>query len=222
MKVTSEAVFFGALINWQQPITQALDIGCGTGLLSLMLAQRHAELSIDALDVSLDALIDAGLNITSSPWADRLQLYHNDVKDYAIYCHKQYDLIVCNPPFYRQHKLSESNTKNSAWHLPDTLTPEIFAAVCKTLLSNTGEAWFIWPTHEAGLFIESCKQLGLSVTNRWLLRHSQQKPSKRQIISISNRVIKDSAPMNLIIYNSANEFSPLLREKLQPFYRFLE
>ncbi len=217
MKVTSEAVLFGALAEPNADAKTALDIGCGTGLLSLMLAQRFPQLQITALDIDSDAVSETLTNFDQSPWRERLTLMQADIVDFAHNSQQRYDFIICNPPFYHKGKTSLDNAKNSAWHLSDTLSPTVFAQLISQLLSDTGSACFLWPTHEGELFGLACQQLGLYVQLENQLQHNEQKPSKRCIVSVSKAAAK-TKHLTTTIFQSDGIYNAKIQRALKPYY----
>lgn len=101
MKVSSDACVFGALINVDHT-SSILDIGAGTGLLSLILAQKSNDSStITALEIDVDSIIDATINLKSSPWQHRISLIHSSLQLFAENANQTFDIIISNPPFLK-------------------------------------------------------------------------------------------------------------------------
>jgi tRNA1Val (adenine37-N6)-methyltransferase len=188
MKVTSDAVLLGAYAAYHHPFSQInpsstrlLDIGCGTGLLSLILAQKIATLandndgvfdtanclSIDAIDIDAQALNDAAQNCAHSQWQSKVQLYNRSIVDMPLALEKthefkRYRLIICNPPFYHNNKPSNDLKRNLAWHLSNGLSPSVLAKKTLELLCHQGEAYFLWPTIEAEQFVETLRKANIA------------------------------------------------------------
>jgi len=117
MKVTTDACLFGSLLPTSSRgggIRNVLDIGTGTGLLSLMYAQKNHNARIDAIEIDEDAYQQAKENITASPWADRIEIFRGDAKEFNFPI--QYDIIISNPPFYEKELMSDDAKKNIASH----------------------------------------------------------------------------------------------------------
>ncbi len=118
MKVTTDACLFGAWVahqikNAKKEFATALDIGTGTGLLSLIVAQKN-NLQIDTIEIDNDAFQQAKENIAASPWKDRITIFHGDVKKFDF--KKRYDVILSNPPFYENELKSDDSKRNVALH----------------------------------------------------------------------------------------------------------
>lgn len=136
MKVTTDACLFGAVVaddierSSGPGVKHILDIGTGTGLLSLMIAQK-SEGEIDAIEIDKDAAIQAGENIIASAWEKRIRILNEDVKTFVA--PHQYDLVISNPPFYENELISGNAKKNIALHHHGLLLDELLAFIKKSL-----------------------------------------------------------------------------------------
>ncbi len=146
MKVSTDSCLFGAwvskiIIPSLPDITHVLDIGSGTGLLMLMMAQQHP-FQIDGIELDEPAYQQALSNIGLTPWKDRLELFQGNVNSFEF--SRRYDLIVSNPPFYEHDLLPDSDVKASAMH-DTTLTFEDLLHVADKNLSPEGYCAFLIP-----------------------------------------------------------------------------
>ena len=144
MKVCTDACLFGAWIaaeTGNEKIERVLDIGAGTGLLSLMIAQQTGAL-IDAVEIEENAYAQASENFAASPWNDRLKVHCTSVQQFDP--SYQFDLIISNPPFYENDLLSPDKQKNLAMHSTQLGVDELFSAV-KRLLSPGGKLGMLIP-----------------------------------------------------------------------------
>ena len=135
MKVTTDGCLFAAWvadkINKEElVIKNCLDIGTGTGLLALMLAQI-SEFAVDAIEIDKDAFEQASENISASPWADRIKIIHADARLFEF--KNQYDVIISNPPFYEKELKADDAKKNIAHHNEGLLFPELLNIIKKNL-----------------------------------------------------------------------------------------
>jgi tRNA1Val (adenine37-N6)-methyltransferase len=141
LKVGADAMILGALVDTSNS-RDALDIGAGTGVLSLMLAQQNENLFVDAVEIDKDNVADCQVNFSNSPWSKRLRLIHTDVT--AFVPSAQYDLIISNPPFYSNSlpntDLRMARAKHEAF-LPITT---LIGWMAKNVKSD-GSCWLIWP-----------------------------------------------------------------------------
>ena len=149
MKVCTDSCVFGAVIDVKEA-QHILDIGAGTGLLSLMVAQRSNAL-IDAVEINPDAQEQANENFAISPWAERLRLYPQSLQEFAKYNQKGYDVILSNPPFFLSSLKSPDASKNTARHTEALFFEEILA-FAQQHLTETGKLYLLLPPAEASIF----------------------------------------------------------------------
>ena len=143
MKVGTDGVLLGAWANVEDA-THILDMGCGTGLLSLMAAQRNSEAWITAAELDDDAAQQALENAVASPWSHRITVLHTDVLS-SVFA-KQFDCIVCNPPYFTAEVLPPDKARTLARH--NTEGFETWLETAFNLCSNTGNAHFIFPIEQ--------------------------------------------------------------------------
>jgi tRNA1Val (adenine37-N6)-methyltransferase len=146
MKVTTDGCLFGAWVTGrvrssESGVGSVLDIGTGTGLLSLMIAQK-CNADITAIEVDEDAFDQASENFSASKWKDRLKIIHSDTREYEF--DRQYDFIVSNPPFYENELKGGSIKKNIAHHNEGLLLPELLAII-KRYLKPGGTFFLLLP-----------------------------------------------------------------------------
>jgi tRNA1Val (adenine37-N6)-methyltransferase len=166
MKVCTDSCLFGAYIPLPVDVATVLDIGTGTGLLTLMLVQRgHTGQTFDAVEIDAEAAAQARLNFSNSPWSGQLNLYESSIQDFAAQATRHYDLIVCNPPFYAQSLQRPGKAANLAMHSTGLSQRELAEAVLK-LLSPGGQLAILLPPYEMDQFVSLCEAQGLFVNNR--------------------------------------------------------
>jgi tRNA1Val (adenine37-N6)-methyltransferase len=150
MKINTDGVLLGALAGGGKPLS-ILDIGTGTGVIALMLAQRFADARIDAVEIDESAAITAESNFKRSPFADRLALLP---VGYEVFFgsqpDKKYDLIVSNPPFYINSLQSPGVKKNLAKHAGEGFFEGLIEEVAEHLTEN-GTCWLVLPIDTAEL-----------------------------------------------------------------------
>jgi tRNA1Val (adenine37-N6)-methyltransferase len=147
MKVSTDGCFFGAAVEADLS-RRILDIGTGTGLLALMLTQR-SEAKITALEIDECSFRQAKHNFEQSPWRERLKILHTSVQDFAKDFEGKFDLIVCNPPFFKNHL--QPQQRNPALH-NETLNLEDLLEAVLQLLDWKGKFWLMLPPYESRVF----------------------------------------------------------------------
>jgi tRNA1Val (adenine37-N6)-methyltransferase len=165
MKVAIDSCIFGASVDVKSS-EQILDIGTGTGLLSLMLAQK-AEVKIDAIELDEAAYLQAKSNIEISPFYPNIKIHHTDIKDFNK---KNYDLIIVNPPFFENDFISPITKKYKAKHQSDLTLLEL-AKIINQKLIQSGRAAILLPAKGMGKFEKYMADLGLQKTKSLLIRH---------------------------------------------------
>src|SRR5690606_18701518 len=134
MKVTTDSCLFGSMVSQlmnKHPVQHVLDIGAGTGLLSLMIAQQLPTVHIDAVEIDDGAYEQAKHNINQSPWKNNITPIHADIKEFNS--SKKYDLIIANPPFYKNELKSPDNRKNQAHHQANLSPVELIKTISENL-----------------------------------------------------------------------------------------
>ncbi|SMD33254.1 tRNA1Val (adenine37-N6)-methyltransferase [Reichenbachiella faecimaris] len=183
MKVSTEACILGAWV----PDTQAkriLDIGTGTGLLAMMLAQR-IEVPIEAVELDAKAAEQARQNILESKWADRIQVINQNIFEWAKSTDLTYDLIVSNPPFFTNSLKSDQSKNNLAKHDTMDFDKANLALVLKSLLTEKGRAYILYPELESEQFRVEVERNGLRYAQALVIRNQPYGPIFRIISKVS-------------------------------------
>lgn len=163
MKVGTDGVLLGA---WTpvEGASRILDVGTGTGLIALMLAQR-SDAMIDAVEIDESACEEARFNFEQSGWSNRLHIYHSDFHPFADLSHESYDLIVSNPPFF----INSLKTKNEALSIArhnDMLSFNQLVSGARKLLNSSGRLCVIIPFGSCTEFRESARLAGFYLRNQ--------------------------------------------------------
>ncbi|PMH39750.1 tRNA (adenosine(37)-N6)-methyltransferase TrmM [Vibrio sp. 10N.286.49.B3] len=183
MPVSTDGVLLGAWSIFTQD-QQVLDIGTGTGLLSLMIAQRYPEIDITAVDIDDFAYQAAHFNCQQSPWANRIQLQQGDVLTLSF--DRCFDGIICNPPYFVNGAQAQNQQRATARHT-DSLEHKALLIRCWELLNEQGHASFILPIVEGEAFIHSAQQLGWFLARRCDVKPSPKKPVHRILFELSKK-----------------------------------
>jgi len=153
MPVSTDAILLGAWANIQDSCS-ILDIGCGTGVLSLMCAQRNAVAQITGVEIEINAFQATTTNYKNSPWKQRLHSNHIDIKHFVEQSVKQkreFEAIICNPPYFNEGEEAQNKQRAMARHT-NTLSHLDLLNYCSTLLKENGSAHFVLPKTEGEAF----------------------------------------------------------------------
>lgn len=149
MKVTTDSCLFGAwvadVLQQENAPGHLLDIGAGTGLLSLMVAQKNNGF-MDAVEIDSGAALQAQENINDSPWKDRIRLIHTSIQNFSA--GKKYDHIFCNPPFYEKELKPDDHGRHVAHHSKELMLTEVMKAI-EEHLAATGSFFLLLPAFRA-------------------------------------------------------------------------
>lgn len=175
MKVGTDGVLLGAWVKCEKP-KRILDIGTGTGLIALMMAQRFIEAEVSAIEVNEPACDDASKNFRTSSYADRLSLVCGDFMKFEF--EDTFDLIVCNPPFFLNSLNSPFRGKTQARHA-DYLPPEKLVERANKLLTKDGKLAVIYPPEGFSHFSDAAREAGLNLVREMEVNPTPQKPPHR-------------------------------------------
>lgn len=184
MKVGTDGVLLGAWVQIPEEVSSVLDIGTGTGLIALQLAQRSTAEIIDALEIEADAFEQAVENFENSIWSDRLFCYHASIQEFQNEIDDKYDLIVSNPPYFRGSPEGIKTSRNIARH-NDLLNFDALLQATEALLSQQGSCAFVIPFSEEKNFISTAAGQGLFPDHITRVRGHDLSPFKRSLLQLS-------------------------------------
>lgn len=180
MKVGTDGVLLGA---WSSiPNGNVLDVGAGSGLISLMVAQRNVNCLIDAIDIEESAYLQTKENIKESKWNSRITAYHSSFQSFIS--DKKYELIISNPPFFINATKSTNSAKNLARHT-DELPFIDFIKKVKELLAKVGVLGLILPVQESLIFTELALNNNLYLNRKCWVKPNYKKEPKRVLLEFS-------------------------------------
>lgn len=184
-KVGTDGVLLGCWVQIRERDRLLLDIGTGSGLIALMLAQRaHPVARIDAVEIHAPDAEQARENILGSPWPDRINLHHLPVQSY--FPGTYYDLIVTNPPYFRNSLLPPDPQRSAARHTHRLPFPDLIETAMR-LIAPDGRFALILPTQDAAHFISLCESTGLFPSRRTYFHARADKPAERVLLELSKQ-----------------------------------
>lgn len=190
MKVGTDGVLLGAWCPVENAV-RVLDVGTGTGLIALMIAQRVPQVQIEAVELDERAAEQARYNVSLTPWKNRIKVIATSVQQFAESNSGLYDAVVCNPPYFVDSLKSPDDSRTKARHA-DTLTHDDLLRSAQNLLSHQGALYVILPTVEADIFIEKSTQYGFSLAFCTHVLPTPQSAVKRKLMGFvreSNKVL---------------------------------
>lgn len=182
MKVGTDGVLLGAWAKVDTAAKCILDIGTGTGLLALMMAQKSPESLIDSVEIDHQAFLQASENFAASPWSDRLKIYPSPIQKFAQIVPYRYDLIITNPPYFHNSHKAKTIARTKARHSDSLSSDELLKAV-KQLLQPKGSFQLILPTTEGLQFQQLAKNYGLHCHQMMHFKPKPNKPAKRLLMA---------------------------------------
>ncbi|MES2616739.1 MAG: methyltransferase [Bacteroidota bacterium] len=212
LKVNTDGCLLGALANVNNP-SHCLDIGTGTGVIALMLAQKFPSAKTTAIEINPTVFEQAVYNIQHSPFASNIECICSDVANYSPAA--SFDLIACNPPYFSNHLKGNDLTKNQALH-NDELGQDTLANAITRLLSQNGLCWIIYPPREMELFESVLPAHDLHIAEKIRV---ENKPGHyyRSIVTIS-KLPQTTKEQTLIITTANGERTEAFSAIMQDFY----
>ena len=179
MKVGTDGVLLGA---WAHGGDRILDIGTGTGLIALMMAQRFPQAMIDAIEIDHDAALQASQNVINSPFADRINVKETSLQVFKPNTH--YNIIVVNPPFFAHGLKSPDNSRRMA-RQTDSLPFSAIIDFASQYLTSESELSAIIPTDYLEEFSQAAFMRGMFLSRQYAVKTVERKPAGRSLIAFS-------------------------------------
>ena len=216
MKVGTDGVLLGAWTSLENHPKSILDVGAGTGLLALQMAQRSQAETIDAIELDANAYEQCVENFEASVWADRLFCYHASFQEFVEEMDESYDLILSNPPFYTENVSSGDPSRDNA-RQNETLPFPVLIEGVRSLLSETGEFALIIPKTEEKNVMDLAKEKGLFPNSILGVRGNPTAPIKRSLIQFSFSE-KEVSRKELVIETDRHKYTEAYSALTKTFY----
>jgi tRNA1Val (adenine37-N6)-methyltransferase len=231
MKVTTDSCFFGAWIareiknarlndtvgQEKLKIKNVLDIGTGTGLLSLMILQEN-ELVIDAVEIDKEASQQAMENIEASPWKNQIHIFNEDIISFQPA--GKYDCIVSNPPFY-ENELASGKLKKNIAHHSEQLTLSQVLTIIKTHLKEDGIFFLMYPFKRKPEVEQLFWQNEFYIADSVILKQSSKHSPFRIIVKATNKNINSENSTSIAIWDEHQQYTEQFIDSLKDYYLYL-
>lgn len=217
MKIGTDGVLLGAWAPIEHHPYNILDIGTGTGIIALMLAQRSAAQQIDALEIDEEAYEQATDNFENSPWNDRLFCFHAGLDEFMEEPEDEYDLIVSNPPFHPEDYKSSNGQRDLA-RFQDAMPFEDLIEAADLLLSENGILALIIPFKEEEKFLNLAHDYELYPLKITRVKGTPTTEIKRSLMAFSRNEITNFPVDELIIETARHQYTPDYIELTKAFY----
>lgn len=213
MRINTDGVLLAASVNAEN-ITRILDVGTGTGVIALMLAQKFQDALIDAVEIEQMAAQTALQNFENSPFSKRLQLYHQDIADYRP--GYQFDLIVSNPPFFTNDQKSPDKAKEIARHANDDFFKNLICQI-NTLLTENGQFWVILPVNQAEKLMKEASVVRL-YPQKLIAIHSDSSKKTFRTLMIFGKQPVEVVKEHFYIYKAEKQYTSAYQMLLKDYF----
>ena len=216
MKIGTDGVLLGAWASLKNSPNSMLDIGTGTGVIALQLAQRSNAEIIDALEIDENAYEQAVENFENSDWGDRLFCYHASIQEFVDEIDDKYDLVISNPPFYSDNFETKNKARNTARFTSSLSFHELLISVSK-LLDKNGLFSTIIPFKEEEHFIELASKVHLFPSRISRVKGAPKSKIKRSLLEFSFRE-SEKEITELIIEIARHQYTEAYMTLVRDFY----
>ena len=217
MKIGTDGVLLGAWTPINKNPFSVLDIGTGTGIIALILAQRSNAEQIDALEIDEEAYEQSVDNFENSPWSDRLFCFHAGLDEFVEEPEDEYDLIISNPPFYTEDYKTENEQRDLA-RFADAMPFEDLIEAANLLLSENGIFSVIIPFKQEDIFLALTKEYELYPFKITRVKGTPTTEIKRSLLAFSRNENTDALTDELVIETARHIYTPEYIALTKDFY----
>ena len=214
MKVGTDSVILGAWTPAYEP-QRILDIGAGTGILSLMMAQRFPTASIHSIEIDPETAEECKQNITLSPWKERISVFQMDIRNFSA--SNSYDLILSNPPFFSEDTHSPNQKRSLARASHSLPFAQLLNCVNK-FLSPQGNFSVVIPYKEETSFLQEATYYSLYPLQKLYLKGTPSSPIKRSFLLLSHQQVTQILIKLLIVEKERHQYTEEYQELTKNFY----
>jgi tRNA1Val (adenine37-N6)-methyltransferase len=217
MKIGTDGVLLGAWCPIDNNPYSILDIGAGTGILSLILAQRSNAEQIDAIEIDEEAYEQCVENFENSPWSDRLFCFHAGLDEFVEEPEDEYDIIISNPPFYSENYKTDDSQRDLA-RFQEAMPFEDLVEAADLLLSENGIFAVIIPYKEEERFIDLCAEVELFPVKVTRIKGSHSTPIVRSLLAFKRYELSVLTADELVIEINRHEYTDDYINLTKDFY----
>lgn len=214
MKVGTDAVLLGSWVDAKNA-KYALDVGTGSGVLALMLAQRFSLLRITGIDIHRKSISEAAHNFQNSSWSPRLRAIEASLAKFKPV--DKFDLVVSNPPFFDTGYAGPKTDRSKARHTK-TLSHAALLTAANALLNASGSLAVVIPALSKNSFQEMATSTGLHVWRTMVFKSKKEKPAERVLLQFSKSRPKANSRSELVHYDSEGNWTEEYRSLTRDFY----
>ncbi|MFC2096527.1 tRNA1(Val) (adenine(37)-N6)-methyltransferase [Bacteroidota bacterium] len=215
MKVGTDGVLLGAWANWANA-ENVLDIGAGTGLIALMIAQR-SNAHIDAIEIDEEACKQAKENVKNSPWNNSINIINQSFQEFSESVNKKYDLIISNPPYFQDSLFAPDKKRTDARHNSNLKLEDLIQG-SENLLNDNGIISIILPYLEGNMFILKASEMGLYCIRQTNVLPKPNREPKRLLLEFRKEKMPLVEQELIIELNKRHEYSEAYRNLTKDFY----
>lgn len=213
MKVGTDSMLLGALVNSQNK-HHGLDIGAGTGVLSLMIAQQNPDIKITACEIDEMSAQECGYNFNVSPWKENLFVFHSDFREVEF--DQRFDLIFSNPPYYMTTLRNEDSRISNAKHVV-TLVPTVFMSKTSELLCRNGDVWIIIPYADMHVWTTAANKFDLNCNETYTISGKRGAAPNRVVCHFSRKSM-ESQHFTLTVREQNGDYTEEYKDLTRDFH----
>lgn len=220
MKVGTDGVLIGAWCTIPDEAKQILDVGCGSGLIAIMLAQRteHCRARIKAIDIDHDSTLQSHENVADTPWRDRIDVECVSLQDFCSReVNEKFDLVVSNPPFFVDSLKAPDPQRNNSRHC-NTLSHRELLKCSAELLKDKGILAVVLPTNEAKQLVEMSAVYGFVVSRICAVKSTERKAEIRHLVEMIKTTEWQSCNHTSLCIHSRADYSDEYKALTREFY----
>ena len=218
MKIGTDGILLGAWADCENK-KNGLDIGCGTGVIAIMICQKNPIIKMTALEISNEAIKDAIINFNICKWNNNLTLYHQDLNKHIPT--KKYDFIVTNPPFYNDGIKPKNKEKSLAKHEED-LNYKSIITFAKKNLTEKGTLNLIIPFKDGKSCLSFAEKLNLHLSREYIVYPKSDKPANRLLLEFSHQKIEPKRGELVIEHEQRHQYTQDYKNLTRDFYTIFD